>query len=328
LNVVGIVAIGRNEGDRLIACLRSAIREVPRAWVVYVDSGSSDHSLKNARELGIATIELNSALPFTAARARNAGFEELRAAQPGLEFVQFIDGDCELADGWLEAAERFLAQRPNVAVVCGRRRERYPERSYYNWLCDQEWDTPIGEAQACGGDALLRVEPFERVGGFRPSLIAAEDTELCLRVREHGWKIWRLDVEMTVHDVAITRFGQWWTRIARGGYGYADVFQLHKSSPMRIFQTEIMRAIFWGGILPLLVVSGGILNKLAFAGVLLYPAQICRIAFRRGATHPESWKFATFMMLAKFAELKGLAHYHWSRWRRKIPTSFGYKDVV
>ena len=36
---------------------------------------------------------------------------------------------------------------------------------------------------------LVRVEAFEAVGGFRPELIAGEEPELCMRLREKGWKI-------------------------------------------------------------------------------------------------------------------------------------------
>ena len=55
---------------------------------------------------------------------------------------------------------------PDVAVVCGRRRERHPETSVYNRLADLEWDTPVGEAESCGGDAMMRVDAFRQVGGF------------------------------------------------------------------------------------------------------------------------------------------------------------------
>ena len=173
-------------------------------------------ALKSLGSPGVAVIELDDTSPFTAARARNAGFTQLQEAQPQLEFVQFIDGDCTLVGDWLETAEQFLVRHPDVAAVCGRRRERYPDRSIYNWLCDIEWNTPIGEAAACGGDVLLRVAAFRQVGGYRSALVAGEEPELCLRLREQGWKIWRLDAEMTVHDAAMTRFGQWWRRTARG----------------------------------------------------------------------------------------------------------------
>nr|WP_228056506.1 glycosyltransferase family A protein [Microcoleus sp. LEGE 07076] len=161
-----MVAIGRNEGQRLGACLGSAIEKV--AVVVYVDSGSTDGSLELARSLGCNTVELDLSTPFTAARARNAGFARLQQAAPNIEFVQFVDGDCEVVDGWLELAQQQLAAKPELAVVCGRRREKFPEATAYNRLCDLEWDTPVGEAKACGGDSMMRVKALEQVGGFTP----------------------------------------------------------------------------------------------------------------------------------------------------------------
>ena len=97
---VGLVAIGRNEGQRLRQCLVSATDKVAR--VVYVDSGSTDGSLELARSLGADTVELDLSIPFTAARARNEGFARLLGLAPAVEFVQFVDGDCELVDRWLQ----------------------------------------------------------------------------------------------------------------------------------------------------------------------------------------------------------------------------------
>jgi len=36
----------------------------------------------------------------------------------------------------------------------------------YNWLCDQEWNTPTGEIEGCGGIAMFRAAAFEQVDGF------------------------------------------------------------------------------------------------------------------------------------------------------------------
>src|SRR5689334_4384058 len=72
---IGVVAIGRNEGERLRVCLESALRASPD--VVYVDSGSTDGSVAMAKQLGVHVVELDLTIPFTAARARNAGFEKL-----------------------------------------------------------------------------------------------------------------------------------------------------------------------------------------------------------------------------------------------------------
>src|SRR5512139_2136631 len=187
---VGVVIIGRNEGERLVRCLRSLASE--QNQLVYVDSGSTDDSVNTARSRGADVVALDMTVPFTAARARNEGFKRMRKLYPQAEYVQFLDGDCELSPAWLEKAASFLDLNLSVAAVCGRRRERWPERTVYNMLCDIEWDTPIGEAKACGGDVLMRVDAFEEVHGFRPDLIAGEEPELCVRLRASGWKIWRL----------------------------------------------------------------------------------------------------------------------------------------
>ena len=199
----GVVAIGRNEGERLHQCLAS-LYSSSAAAVVYVDSGSTDGSAQWARDHGAEVIDLGLGAPFTAARARNAGFKRLKEIAPDLACVQFVDGDCQLVESWPEHALTFLGQHPDVGAVCGRRRERYPERSIYNWLCDQEWNGPIGEVRAFGGDVMIRVIAFDSAGGYRDDLIAGEDPELGVRLRAAGWHIWRLDAEMTLHDAAMT----------------------------------------------------------------------------------------------------------------------------
>ncbi len=49
---IGVVAIGRDEGERLERCLRSV--RAPGRTLVYVDSGSSDGSVALAERLGAA----------------------------------------------------------------------------------------------------------------------------------------------------------------------------------------------------------------------------------------------------------------------------------
>jgi glycosyltransferase involved in cell wall biosynthesis len=320
---ISVVAIGRNEGLRLISCLASVRSETSN--IVYVDSGSTDGSAAAAEGFGASVVALDLTRPFTAARARNEGFAALKALRPDIRFVQFIDGDCSLVHGWLDTALAFINQRKDVAIVCGRRRERHPTASVYNQLADLEWDTPVGEALACGGDALVRVEAFEAAGGFRPQLIAGEEPELCLRLRERGWKIWRLDAEMTQHDMAMTRFSQWWARTVRSGYGMAEVSQLYRNSPLRIWKRETASTVFWGGLAPVLIGLGALGHPAVLASALIYPLQIGRIAFRRGVTSRESWIFALLMMLAKFAGFEGYLKLCWRRWRGGIIRLVEYK---
>jgi len=305
---IAAIVIGRNEGARLIACLTSLDGQVAR--VVYVDSGSTDGSPEAAKKLGADVVPLDMATPFTAARARNAGLDALEPAPPA--FVQFIDGDCTLAPGWVDIAEDFLAANRDVAIACGRRREIHPEHSVYNRLCDDEWDTPVGEALACGGDALARWEAVRAVGGFDPTLIAGEEPDLCLRLRAEGWKIWRLDAEMTGHDAAILRFRQWWKRARRAGHAFAEGAARHGRSHGH-WRRETRRMLFWGLGVPLATLAAVVL----FGGwglllLLAYPLQVTRLARRRGGDR-FAWQWALFMTLHKFAGSMGALRYYWSR---------------
>ena len=323
LDDIGIVAIGRNEGARLIACLASAKLETDT--VVYVDSGSTDGSAAAAKGLGAFVVNLDLSRPFTAARARNEGFAALKALKSNIRFVQFIDGDCMLAKGWLTAAATFFGQRKDVAIVCGRLRERYPTASVYNQLCDIEWDTPVGESLACGGNAMARVEAFEATGGFSSQLIAGEEPELCLRLREGGWKIWRLDAEMGVHDAAMTRFAQWWVRSVRFGYAMTEVSLVHQASSFGIWKREVVSTIFWGGLLPLTICLGALIHPIALVGILAYVIQFCRILVARGPTSRKSWTCAGFLMLAKFPEMQGMLKFFWRQLRRWPAALIEYK---
>jgi glycosyltransferase involved in cell wall biosynthesis len=297
---IGAVVIGRNEGHRLEVCLRSVAKELET--IVYVDSGSTDGSLNLASRLGINSVELSDDRPFTAARARNAGVKRLREIGESIDFVQFIDGDCELQPGWLRKASSFLLGNEDVAAVCGRRRERYPEVSRYNRLCDVEWNTPVGAANACGGDSLMRLDAFEAVGGFSSSMIAGEEPDLCFRLRQAGWQIHRLDAEMTLHDAAMTSIRQWWQRSVRSGYAVAEA---HKRRG--IHEPELRRQV---------------ISNLLWA---LPPAWPCwpmlwlRVCRRSGAL------YASHIVFGKIPHLVGQSKFWWHCWQGRTGALIEYK---
>jgi GT2 family glycosyltransferase len=313
--VIDAVVIGRNEGARLIACLGSLSGRVRR--VVYVDSGSSDGSVQAAAGLGAEVVALDMAQPFTAARARNAGLARLAADPP--EFVQLIDGDCQMQPGWLPAALSAFAAHPAAMVVCGRRRERFPEASIWNALADREWNTPIGPARACGGDALMRYADVMAAGGYRDDLIAGEEPELCLRLIRSGGQVWRIDAEMTLHDAAMTRFSQWWRRSRRAGHAFAEGAALHGAGPERHWRAETRRALLWGALLPLVILCAGAVHPAGFVLALIYPLQVLRLARREGL----AWAF--WMTVAKFAEAQGAIGYWFDRWRGRRRGLIEYK---
>lgn len=323
---LGIVVIGRNEGARLIRCLGSAMR--CSDTIVYVDSGSTDGSLQAARDLGAHVVALDPAEPFTAARARNAGFGALKKLEPAVGIVQFVDGDCEIAAGWIADAIAALNRMPDVAVVCGRRRERHPDASVYNRLCDEEWNTQVGEALACGGDSMIRTSAFEEGGGFRAGLIAGEEPELCVRLRGRGWKIVRIGAEMTLHDAAMTRFPQWWRRNVRAGHAFAEVSRLHRRSAQGIWRRETLRALLWGGALPAAAGMSAFIAPLSLLVLAFYPIQVARIAWRKGPAGRDSWTYALFVVLAKFPEFVGVLTYYWRDGRGRSAAPIEYKPTA
>ena len=300
---VDAVVIGRNEGARLAICLDSLRPQVRR--VIYVDSGSTDDSLTTARARGAEVVALDMSVPFTAARARNAGLAALAADAP--DFVQLVDGDCEVRADWVSTALRAMADHPRAVVVCGRRRERYPDATIYNRLCDAEWDTPVGEALACGGDALMRYSAVQAVGGYDPTLIAGEEPDLCLRLRRAGGEVWRIDAEMTLHDAAMTRFGQWWQRSRRAGHAFAEGAWRYGRAPEKHWLRETRRALIWGAGVPVVALVAGLIHPAGLLLLLAWPLQMARLAPRMG------WRTAFFTVLGKLPEAQGALGFYLGR---------------
>jgi GT2 family glycosyltransferase len=305
------VAIGRNEGERLRQCLASL--DVAARPTVYVDSGSTDGSVAVATEMGALVVTLDMAIPFTAARARNAGIQRLLDYVSDISYVQFVDGDCQVDPAWISRASAELDARPDVAVVCGRRRERFPNATIYNHLCDLEWDGPAGETIACGGDAMMRVDAFRAVNGYRPDLIAGEEPELCVRLRANGGKIVRLAAEMTLHDAAMTRFSQWWKRNVRAGHAFAEVSRLHAASEFGIWRRETRSNWFWGFWLPVAAIGAAPLTwGISLILLLGYPVlywKIVRGRRRSGDDRRTARFYARYCVISKFAQASGQMRY-------------------
>ncbi|NCB26472.1 MAG: glycosyltransferase [Bacteroidia bacterium] len=317
----GIVVIGRNEGERLYRCLLSILRETDCDILVYVDSGSTDGSVELAHSLGLNIVSLDKRTPFSAGRARNEGFSFLVNRYPELRLIQFVDGDCELCEGWFETACDYLSLADHCGVVAGRTIEKYPERSLYNLLCDLEWRTAFGSVPSCGGIFMVRSQLFREVGGFNPAVSAGEEPELCFRLRQLGWEIHRLDVFMVIHDAAMTHFAQWWKRSVRSGYAYAQGYALHGKSPEKYYLKDSMRIWLWGLLVPGLILTMSVLADSRWLALLVvYPIQIWRMATaanKRFNNMHHSFLFTFFTVLAKWPQLCGQILF----WTRKVRTA-------
>lgn len=316
-----VVLIGRNEGRRLALALRAAMTQARR--VIYVDSGSHDDSVATARALGVQVVELDPARPFSAARARNEGFAALGVDRADL--VQFVDGDCLLDPAWPDTGRAFMADHPKAGLVHGRYTEEAPQLSVYNWLTQWEWDKPAGPVASGIGTFLCRSVAFEQAGGFRDTMIAAEDDEMFLRMRHAGWETWRIAAPMVRHDVALLAFRNWNRRMVRAGHSFAELGALHYG----MARASRLRALFWAAGLPVLALGCLVVwppGLLLVAALYLGSMARQALRFMRMGLKPERAALAAaLLMLSKFSNLVGIAGYWLKRFRRQDAQIIEYK---
>lgn len=324
---IGLVVIGRNEGEQLRRCFNSTAGKFVKT--VYVDSGSTDGSCDLARSLGVDVVDLDMSQPFTAARARNLGIHRLLELCPDLKLIHTLDGDVEMIDGWLEAAISAMQANPRAAVLSGLRIEKYPERSPYIRMCNIEWNKPDGYP-ACEGDAIMRVEAFNKVGGFNEKLIAGEEPELCLRYRQAGYECLRNRVPMTRHDVGLLYFSQWWKREKRAGHAYAEGAAMHGRAH---YLRQSMGIWFWAFAVPLAGLAAAYWTR--GLSLLLVVAMYALLFFRaykgvriRAASNALAREYAFFNVLSKFPMLWGMMQYWVGRATGKKTRIIEYRAPV
>jgi len=312
---IDIVIIGLNCASTLRECLESVLRArytAGHVQVIYVDSGSTDESQAIARQFpGVIVLELDAPYPSPGA-ARNLGWRSGSAP-----VVQFLDSDTVMHPDWLSVAIAGLSE--SVGAVRGLRQERYPEKSVFNWIADQEWNSQPGDCDTFGGDALVRREILEASGGYDEELVGGEDPELSERVRQLGWKVRQLDAPMTLHDLAMYRLEQYWRRSYRTGYGYAAVAWLHDDRGFWL--REVIRILIRGGVAPLIGLAGLLsmmmgwylcgLLAIPALGLLFQPLLLCQGRFRRsmGLTYVGALTYSLHCSLVVIPECFGVLRY-------------------
>ena len=306
---VSVVIIGRNEGERLRVCLES----VQKAdWtglnhdVLYVDSRSTDSSVKVATAFGVNVLVLQDAAPC-AAKARNMGWKNAQG-----ELILFLDGDTQLAAGFVRRAMVAL-QNPKLCAAWGHRRESNPRQSIYTAVLDLDWIYPIGRSLYFGGDVLVRRCALQQVGGFDPSLKAGEEPELCARLRAKDWEIEHLDVPMTTHDLAVRTLRAYWLRCYRSGIAYAEVAHRMQRMGNGLWQREsnrdFLQGVLYALYLLLLVLSFAVAPALSMGLLAAAVAVLARTAWRSRTKAAGRWmlclQYAAHSHLQKLPALAG-----------------------
>jgi GT2 family glycosyltransferase len=328
---LSVVVIGRNEGERLTRCLTSVRRALGSSSdheVLYVDSDSTDDSRERATAAGATVLRVRPPRPC-AAIGRNAGWRAARG-----RFVLFLDGDTLLDPGFVPQALAAMAG-PAAAVVWGHRREMAPAQSLYVRALDLDWVYAPGIVPFCGGDALVRRDVLAAAGGFDERLIAGEEPELCQRIRAAGSLILHIDAPMTLHDLGIGTFRQYWRRAFRAGHAYAEVSRLTRAGGQALWSAEARRNVVHGGAVaaaPFALAAAAAAGPLPFAAVVGAGVAVLARTYRRCAWKSDSrltrGVYALHSHLQQVPILCGQLAFHLDRLRGRRRALIEYRARV
>lgn len=320
--LVGIVVIGRNEGMRLQTCLASV---QPFGFpIAYVDSGSSDQSVQLAAEYADCVHSLDTLTPFSAARARNEGFDVLTRQFPNIKYIQFVDGDCVVAPGWFDAALGAFEKDKGLALALGQRKELKPEATIYNKLCAIEWNSPVGTLQNFGGligSFLIKVDVFRAMHGFKTNVIAGEDSELGVRMCLAGYRMEKIDQHMETHDANMVKFSQWWSRSVRAGHAIGQRAFLNGDTAVKDCVKERKSTLVWGVLMPILLLLSlifkPILSVVIITLYLVLTLKVYLYSMKLGMHVKDAWIYTMFIVMGKLANGLGLLKFYLNSFKKR-----------
>ena len=131
---------------------------------------------------------------------------------------------------------------------------------------------------------------------------------------------------MTLHDAAILHVSQWWKRTMRCGYAYAEGAHLHGATAEK-HRVKASRSVWiWGLGIPLVTLFiSTFLGIWGLAILLIYPAQVIRLALNGTRTYRENWWRSLFMVLGKFPEAVGQLNFLYNRLAGRTARLIEYK---
>ncbi len=201
---------GRRYTNACLLALARAWDERIAAEVIVVDDASTDDTqVLLQRCQGVRIVP----------RLRNGGFaaacnDGARAARG--RYLQFLNNDALVTDGWLQALLDFIAGDGVAAAVSQLReadgtlseagcivwsdgqgsnygRDRSPERARYAYVRDIDYGS--------AASLMVRADIFARIGGFSHAFASGyyEDTDLCFTLRAQGYRVRYAPRSVVIH---------------------------------------------------------------------------------------------------------------------------------
>jgi len=185
---ITFVVIGRNEAQNLSRCF-TAIQKIG-SNIIYVDSKSSDESIKVAQEYKIPKIVRLNSNHYSPALGRVAGADLVTT-----KIIQFIDGDQALAEEWPQLAINFLNKNTNAAIVHGYKKEY--KVNYEDFIIKS--DRRDHRSDYLQGSCCVVRDVYNRAGGFDYRFIGQEERDLYVSIHHLGYEVWYHHALMSSH---------------------------------------------------------------------------------------------------------------------------------
>lgn len=198
--MISFIVIGRNEGEKLIRCIKSIKsliikNDIPSYEIIYVDSQSDDGSIENVAKIGDVSVYVLQG-QYNAAIARNVGYRESKG-----ESLFFIDGDMELLSDFFfsifDKSYHLLYDfvSGDMLNYFYNDNGQFIGKSYYfkTQLKNDRYTSIVG------GLFCVKRSIWEMAGGMRTKYRRSQDLDLGLRLAKKGIRLVRKKETFIIH---------------------------------------------------------------------------------------------------------------------------------
>lgn len=197
--MISFIIIGRNEGEKLRWCVQSVKNVIkqnnlPEYEIIYVDSKSTDDSIKKVKQFEDVKIIVITG-EYNAAIGRNIGYQESNG-----EYLFFIDGDMELLDFYSAIFDsnhqlKYHFVSGDILNYLYDSKGKYLGQEYYfkNKLSRDSLISRIG------GLFCIKRKLWEMIGGMNTKYRRSQDLDFGLRLAKQGIKLLRKKETFVIH---------------------------------------------------------------------------------------------------------------------------------
>ncbi|HEV7323828.1 MAG TPA: glycosyltransferase [Bosea sp. (in: a-proteobacteria)] len=195
---VSVILKTLNEEARIGAAIESVLAALEGIGgeVIVADGGSRDRTLAIAATYPVRVVQLEPSIRPSCGIGPQLGFQYSR--EP---FICLMDGDMLLDPGFLPEALAYLQANPRAAGVTGHVEEMNDTSlEYIRRGRRVSPENRTGAIDRMNGGGLYRREAIEQAGYLSDrNLHGYEEFDLGLRLRAHGWSLYRLDRRFVRH---------------------------------------------------------------------------------------------------------------------------------